>query len=360
MKRKNELRNQIGKLTLRDSLLTLLILLGTTAFCILLQQFRREGGHAQLLFVFAVILVSRFTDRYIYGIIASVISVFEVNYIFTYPYYEVNFSLSGYPITFLVMLSVAVIVSMLTTQNKRQERSRMDAEREKMRANLLRAVSHDFRTPLTSIVGASSAILENHRKLSEEETLSLIKDIKEEAQGLVRVMENLLLVTRMDTTNVKLKKTPEMAEEVMAEAVGKLKKYYPDAPVSTKAPDTPLFIPMDAMLVEQVVLNLLENAVVHGERVSKIFLTVLQEGKKAVISVEDDGVGIDTEKMDELFEESSYRKGIEVVDRNKYMGIGLSVCMAIAKMHGGFITAKNKEEGGAVFSFYLPLEEDER
>ena len=103
-------------------------------------------------------LVSRFTSGYFYGLLASVVGVIGVNYIFTYPYFAFNFTISGYPLTFLVMLAVSIVVSALTTQIKQQEKLRAEAEKEKMRGNLLRAVSHDIRTPLTSIVGGVNAI----------------------------------------------------------------------------------------------------------------------------------------------------------------------------------------------------------
>lgn len=104
-----------------------------------------------LLFVLAVLFISRFTDGYIYGLVASMVAVVGVNYVFTYPYFEFNFTITGYPLTFLSMLAVSISVGTLTTQIKQQEQIKLEVEKEKMRANLLRAVSHDIRTPLTSL-----------------------------------------------------------------------------------------------------------------------------------------------------------------------------------------------------------------
>ena len=173
------------KLTWKDSLITVGILAIATVACFLLHSGEQADNHVPLVFVLAILLISRFTNSYFYGLIASVIAVVEVNYIFTYPYFHFNFTLSGYPLTFVVMFSVSIVVSMLTTQIKQQEKIRTEIEKEQMRGNLLRAVSHDIRTPLTSIVGAVSAVVENHDKLSEEKTLSLLGDVKEEAQWLV-------------------------------------------------------------------------------------------------------------------------------------------------------------------------------
>ena len=133
-----------------------------TAVCLFLQNFATTDTHVPLLFVLAVLFISKYTDGYGYGIMASLIAVVGVNFVFTYPYFALNFTITGYPLTFLVMLVVAVTVSTMTTQIKNQEKVRLEAEREKLRGNLLRAVSHDIRTPLTSILGAASGILDNY------------------------------------------------------------------------------------------------------------------------------------------------------------------------------------------------------
>ncbi len=166
-----------------------------TAFCFLVQRISESDTHVPLLFVLAVLFVSRFTDGYVYGIVASIIAVFGVNYVFTFPYFKLNFAITGYPLTFVAMLAVACSVSALTTQIKKQEQMRLEVEREKMRANLLRAVSHDIRTPLTSIVGSASGIIDNYDALSKENILELLEDMKSEGQWLVRMVENLLSIT---------------------------------------------------------------------------------------------------------------------------------------------------------------------
>ncbi|MBQ3027937.1 MAG: DUF4118 domain-containing protein [Lachnospiraceae bacterium] len=344
-------------LTWKDTLVTTGILTVATFACLLLHRDEQTNSHAPLVFVLAILLISRFTNSYFYGMISSVIAVVEVNYVFTYPYFHLNFTLSGYPLTFLVMFSVSIVVSMLTTQIKQQEKIRMEIEKEQMRSNLLRAVSHDIRTPLTSIVGAVSAVAENHDKLSEEKTLSLLGDVKEEAQWLVRVVENLLLVTRIDADSAKVTKEPEMVEEILAEAVTKFKKRFPGTPVKIEMPEEVLFVPMDAMLIEQVICNLLENAIVHGGVVSEILLSVRKEGTVAVFGVADDGVGIEKELLPRILSESIYRENGENVDGKRNMGIGLTVCSSIIRAHGGDVKAYNRKEGGAVFEFSLPIKE---
>lgn len=344
-------------LTWKDALITLGILAIATVCCFLVHSEEQTDSHAPLVFVLAVLLISRFTNSYFFGMVSSVIAVFEVNYIFTYPYFHFNFTLSGYPLTFVAMFSVSMVVSMLTTQIKQQEKIRMEIEKEQMRGNLLRAVSHDIRTPLTSIVGAVSAVVENHDKLSEEKTLSLLGDVKEEAQWLVRVVENLLLVTRIDADSAKVTKEPELVEEIFGEAVAKFKKRFPGAPVKIEMPEEALFVPMDAMLIEQVLCNLMENAVLHGGVVSEILLKIRPEGEYAYFSVEDDGVGIEKEVLPRILCESIYRENNGNVDGKRNMGIGLTVCQSIIRAHGGTVKAYNRKEGGAAFEFSLPIKE---
>ena len=248
----------------KDCLITAGILIIAALIALLLQQFVSTDTHVPLLFVLAVLFVSRFTDGYLYGIAASVVAVIEVNYVFTYPYFEINFALAGYSLTFIAMLVVSVIVSALTTQIKQQEQIRLEAEKEKMRGNLLRAVSHDIRTPLTSIVGSASGILDNEEILPRERMLELVKDIREEAQWLIRIVENLLSVTRINVENARINTDDEIVEEIVGSAVLKFRKRFPEMEVETAMPEDVLMVPMDGILIEQVIVNLLENSALHG------------------------------------------------------------------------------------------------
>ena len=268
-----------------------------TAFCFLVQRISESDTHVPLLFVLAVLFVSRFTDGYVYGIVASIIAVFGVNYVFTFPYFKLNFAITGYPLTFVAMLAVACSVSALTTQIKKQEQMRLEVEREKMRANLLRAVSHDIRTPLTSIVGSASGIIDNYDALSKENILELLEDMKSEGQWLV---------------------------------------------------------PMDAILIEQVIVNLLENCVLHADGMTKIWLIVTEDGDQVKFSVEDDGAGIKESVLPRMFDGSFQSEDGKESDSKRNMGIGLSVCMTIVRAHDGIMKAENRKEGGARVMFWLP------
>lgn len=349
----------MGKQTLRNILITLTILAAATVICFFLQQSVGTEAHAPLLFVLAVLFISRFTDGYGYGIFSAMAAVIAVNYIFTYPYFAFNFTITGYPLTFLVMLAVALSVSALTTQIKNQEKIRLESEKEKMRANLLRAVSHDIRTPLTSIAGSASVILENQDALSQDKVMELVANIKEEAQWLVRMVENLLSITRMNAENAKIDKQEELAEEVISAAVSKFEKRFPGIETEVHVPDEILLVPMDATLIEQVLVNLLENSVIHGRTTSRIRIQVSKQEETAVFSVEDNGEGIEESVLPVIFDGNLVARG-ESSDNKRNMGIGLSVCKSIIKAHRGNMRAENREEGGARMIFTLPMEMEEQ
>ena len=226
-----------------------------------------------------------------------------------------------------------------------------------MRGNLLRAVSHDIRTPLTSIVGGVSTLLDSGDQLNEATRTQLLENIRDESNWLVSVVENLLSVTRMTGEQTKIKKEMEAGEEVLSAAAMKIKKHYPDIDVSVHAPQELLMIPMDVILIEQVLINLMENAIQHGGTTTRVELQLQKDGERARFEVADDGQGIAREVFPKLFKGYlSHDEGL-TADGRRNMGIGLSVCMSIVQAHGGTMQAENRETGGALFSFTLPLEE---
>jgi len=344
---------------LRDMLITICILFCASGICVLLRSADASDTPSTLVFVLAVLLISRLTTGYLFGLISSFIGVVAVNYIFTYPYLALNFTLSGYPLTFLTMLIASIITCTLTSQAKQQERLRRETEKEKLRANLLRSVSHDIRTPLTSIVGATSAILDSPESISPEQERRLLEDMREDAQWLIRVVENLLSVTRIGSDPSEIVKSLEAAEEVLGEAVRKFRKRYPAIEIQVSAPEELLLVPMDAILIEQVLSNLLENAVNHGKATS-IEISVCREDKMARFTVKDNGTGIPENELPTLFDGFLKHSGTRNADGTKNMGLGLMVCMSIVKAHSGTMSASNQTQGGAEIDFWLPLEKEER
>ena len=335
----------------RDLALTAAIFSCAVAVCFFLQNAGVIEGFAPPVFVLAVLLVSRLTTGYLFGLLAAVLGMVCVNFVFTYPYWAFNLSLAGYPLTFFTLLTVSLITCTLTAQAKRQANLLAESEREKMRANLLRSVSHDIRTPLTSIVGSTSAVLENPG-LSDREQRELLESAREEAQWLIRVVENLLSITRMGDDQAPITKEPEPAEEVLGAAAQKFRRRFPQVGVTVSAPEDLLMVPMDPILIEQVLANLLENAAVHGGA-SHIALSLEPEGDFARITVRDDGGGIPKGELDRLFDGRLKASPASGGDEKRNMGLGLSVCRAIVLAHGGTIQARNLPQG-AEFSFRLP------
>lgn len=340
----------------RNAGVTLGLLGATALICAGMNGIARSSAASSLIFVLCIHVVARLTNGYAWGIAASLAAVLLVNFVFTYPFMEFNFTIAGYPLTFVTMLTVSISTSALTTAVKKQEWLRLEGEKVKMRADLLRSVSHDLRTPLTSIAGSASVLLESP-ELPEDKRRELLGGIRDDSEWLIRMVENLLSITRVGGEGAQIQKMPEAVEEVVADAVRKFRKLYPELPVETEVPEEVLFVPMDAVLICQVLTNLLENAVLHGRTTSRITVRVTSGAGRAKFAVEDDGGGIDAEALPLLFEDKPV--GAAPVDSKgrHNMGIGLTVCRTIVKAHGGDMSAANRPGGGAVFWFELPLTE---
>ena len=339
----------------------LLLTAGILAACFLCSLVTNRISQTPMLipmfFVLGVFLISVLTSGYRWGVAASLVSVLAVNFAFTFPYFEFNFSIPVNFFSAVVMLVVAIVTCALTKKITYAEKLKADSEREKMRANLLRAVSHDLRTPLTTIYGSSAMLLENFDRFSDADRRKLLQGIRDDAQWLVGMVENLLSVTRLDNGELRLNKTETVLEELIDTVLVKFHKRCPTQNVAVAIPEDFLSIPMDAVLIGQVLTNLLENAVIHASGMTLLELLVTLEDRHVRFTVRDDGCGIAPDRLEDLFTGylgSSDRQG-DALRRN--MGIGLSVCATIVKAHGGRITAKNRPTGGAEFTFTLDLEE---
>lgn len=340
-----------------DSLFTAIALIAVFLINLFLVRQFNTKTMTPMIFVLGVFLVSWRTQGYVFGIVSSLISVLAVNWAFTYPYWAFDLISPECISAAVVMLIVSSVTCALTTRLKKQEKLKAEAEKERMRGNLLRAVSHDLRTPLTSIYGSCSVIIENFDSIPRERQLRLLKDIQTDAQWLNRMVENLLSVTRVDADTVRLSKYSVVLEELIDALLVKFYKHYPNQKVDVSLAEGFVRIPMDPVLIEQVLMNLLENAVFHAEGMKHLWLKVELQDNFARFSVEDDGCGIPQDRMQHLF--TGLLESETTVDSTRNnMGIGLSVCRTIINAHGSELIAKNRPEGGAVFSFVLEMEED--
>lgn len=254
------------------------------------------------------------------------------------------------------MRRITSLVAMALERQRLSDEQRailVETEKEKMRSNLLRAISHDLRTPLTGILGASSAILENNDILEKETKEQLVTHIKEDSQWLIRMVENLLSVTRINEETANVTKTPEAAEEIIAAAISRIRKRFPEQKINVTVPEELLMVPMDGTLIEQVIINLIENAIKHSGE-TEIKVSLMKEHDMAVFEVSDNGEGIPEQDFPYLFE-TYVPNGKRSSDSSRGMGIGLSICSSIVNAHQGKMEAYNQEDGGAVFRFSLPV-----
>lgn len=345
-----------AKKLVKNSFIAVLLLVVATVLSIVFQQIGVEE-HITTVFVFAVFLISMLTEGYVYGICSAVTGMFAINYVFTYPYYAFDFITTVNLVSAVIMVLLSVMTSMLTTKIKRHEATKAESERERMRANLLRAVSHDLRTPLTTIYSASVTLRSKKELLTVQQQDEMLQNIQEDSEWLIRMVENLLSVTRIDDGAVQIEKSPAIVDELVDSAMTKFFIRHPDQTVSVELADELLVISADTILIEQVLINLLENAVYHARSMTELTLRVYSLGAQVIFEVMDNGCGISEDQLRHLFEGGS-GDGQESSDgKKRFAGIGLSVCATIVKAHGGEITAENRKNGGALVRFVLAKEE---
>lgn len=358
--RRRQLLRTIGlRFSGMDVLKALGLYLVAVMCCLLLRSFdmHNDTSYVAMIFLLDVFLTAYWTDGYLLGIIMAVVGMFSVDIIFTYPFWHISFTLTGFPLTFLVMMTICVATGIVTSRAKKVSEMEREAEREKIHSNLLRAVSHDIRTPLTGIVGATNVLLEQDDVLTPQQRRELLKNANEDAQWLIHIVENLLSITRIGAgEDAQVTKTPEAAEEVIEGAVGKFRRRYPQIDVRVELPEEFFLVPMDPLLIQQVMTNLLENAAIHGVTTTRVAVSLEKQGKWARFTVCDNGRGIPEGRLHNLFDGTqSAQKG----DSTRSMGIGLSVCKTVVAAHRGKIKGENIKGSGARFTVDLPLEEDE-
>lgn len=508
---------EIGKKVywIRDLLKTMLIMIFSILISIMFGKFGFNESNIILIFILGVIFTARSTEGYFYGTIASIIGVLAFNFFFTVPYYTFRAYRSDYPITFLVMLLVAIITSMLTSKVKREakiayirerrirllyennkrllmarnknqiiklcgeslvdmcnrtvmiiikdsknnlidpriygeerdggdgnifkssleknileeafklgravgigtdycsessvyyypikgqhhvlgvicmncfqkgeltsnekitvaaisaqvalaiereelfeknEKVNLDAERERLRGNLLRSISHDLRTPLTSIMGSASTILENYDLLDKSIQKELLQNICEDTSWLIHSVENILSMTRVDEGKLEIEKEPEIIEEIITQAISRVRKFADNRNIKIDLPRDMVLISVDWVLIEQVFVNLIHNAIKYTPDNSEIKIKLEDIGSKVIFEVSDNGNGIPKEDLPNIFTRFYTKSKVKHIE-NRGIGLGLAICKSIIKAHNGEMEAFNNELGGATFRFSIPREE---
>ena len=342
---------------LKNTLITLAILCLCFLLCLVLKYIFNDSALISAIFVLGVYFTCVLTPGYTYGITSALLSVLMVNFAFEFPFFAFNFTIAENIVSAIILLVVTMMTCGLTAKIKHQEALKAERDKERMRANLLRAVSHDLRTPLTTIFGSSSALLENYDDFSDEQCKEMLKGISEDSQWLYRMVENLLSITRLDGNNVKIIKVATVLDELIDSVLVKFSKRYPNQAIDVDIPDDFVTVPMDALLIEQVLINILENAVQHAEGMTSLKLKVFTISDKAIFEIKDNGCGIPESKLKDIFS-GAYTTSLDISDSKKNnAGIGLSVCASIIKAHDGDIKAENEKEGGCIFRFTLNMED---
>lgn len=232
------------------------------------------------------------------------------------------------------------------------EHSRMAIESERLRNTLLSSISHDLRTPLASITGAASSLLQKEQSLEPHSRQELHQIIYEEADRLNRLVGNLLDMTRIESGGIRVKKEWELLEEIIGSTLLRLKKRLGQRELNKVLPKDLVLVPMDSVLIEQVLVNLIDNAIKYSPTKSPIELIVELQAEAVVVSVADRGIGIPTGSEERIFDKF-YRAAPENVGG---IGLGLAICRSIIIAHDGRIWAENRPNGGSIFRFALPLE----
>lgn len=240
--------------------------------------------------------------------------------------------------------------------SREREKAALLAKNEQLRANLLRSISHDLRTPLTSISGNAGILLESEENIDREKRKQLYADIYDDSIWLINLVENLLSVTRIEDGTMKMRLSTELIDEVVTEALRHTDRRRGEHRIQVKHADTFLLVKMDSRLIMQVIINLVDNAIKYTPPESNIIIEIKKEQNQAVITVSDDGTGITQEAKAHIFD-MFYTAETKSADSRRSLGLGLALCKSIVAAHGGTITVSDNIPHGAVFTVMLPTEE---
>ncbi len=254
----------------------------------------------------------------------------------------------------IMIMENAVMTMERMAAAEKQNQLLQENEKERYRSNLLRAISHDLRTPLSGIMGTSEMIMRMTDKADDR--YELAQEIIDDAEWLHSLMENILNLTRLEDNRNYIQKQPEAVEEIIAVVLERFEKRAPGRELKVSIPNEFMLVPMDAKLIIQVLINLLDNAVKNTKPEDEILLSVTRDGTNACFVVADRGRGILEKDLPYIFQ-LYYTSSQGSADSQKGMGLGLAFCSTVVKAHGGNITASNNPEGGAVFTFNLPMED---
>jgi two-component system sensor histidine kinase KdpD len=282
------------------------------------------------------------------ALLSSALGVLCFDFFFVPPRFTFHVDHAQYLVTFAVMFGVALLISHLAVRVRSQaeaaKRAEVVAEAERLRSSLLSAVSHELRTPLSAIIGSAGALLQSAPPGGSAR--DLLTNIRDEAERLARLVHNLIETTRLES-GASLKKEPYPIEDAVGTALERVEKLLAGRRVETDLPENLPLVPLDPVLMELVLVNLIENAARHAPDAA-IEISARERMDALEVSVADRGPGLTPEDLDRVFEKF-YRAGAA-----PGAGLGLAICKAVVEAHGGTIRAENRAGGGVVFRFTLP------
>ncbi len=277
-------------------------------------------------------------------------------------YGVVGIDISGKPLdTFenSVMLSILGECGLTLENNKNareKEEAAILAKNEQLRSNLLRSISHDLRTPLTSISGNADNLLSNGDAFSDKEKKQIYKDIYDDSMWLINLVENLLSITRIEDKQARLKFSSEVIDEIINEALNHIYKRNTNHHINFCSSDEIILVNVDVRLIVQVIINIVDNAIKYTPDGSEIIISTKRKDNMLYVSIADNGTGIPDEEKEKVFD-MFYAGATKIADSRRSIGLGLALCKSIISAHGGEITLTDNKPHGTVFTFSLPIKE---
>jgi len=346
---------------IKSILIFIMIIAIATIINSIFDSFGVHDSNLIMVYILAVILIAVFTEGYFLTLLGPLTVVLLFNFFFTEPRLTFSTYDTQYPLTLLIMLIISLIATILTTRLKKEillskqvteekQKVEMQAHSENLKSNILKSISHDVRTPLTSIIGCIETVLEND-SLSEDVKRQLLIDAYDDTTWMIRLIENILNVTKIQDGRLNLSLNEETIDDIISEAVKRTKKIIKTRKLLIELPNELVTVNVDIQLIVQVLINLIENAVNHTSKNGVISVSSLVNDTTVLIAVEDNGSGINPLDAPHIFE-MFYTS---VQDGSRGIGLGLSICRSIIVAHGGTIQIDESELNGAKFTFSLPL-----
>ena len=256
----------------------------------------------------------------------------------------------------ILLESVSTQIALAIEREDLYEKKRqinLETETERLRGNLLRSISHDLRTPLTGILGSVSTITDNYDILDNDTKKELLAIIYEDTSWLIHSVENILSMTRIDEGKLEIKKDVEVVEEIIAESISRVKRFSGNHNIVIHLPENMVMLFVDGLLIEQVLINLIDNAIKYTQDDSIIEVQVTEKEGKVIFEVSDNGKGIPEEDIRAIFDRFYTKTKGDCLEK-RGIGLGLAICKSIIEGHGGCIEALNNSSGGTTFRFSLP------